>query len=156
MRIHLIHLRTRGRAGVLAALGALVATGSALGAITGEPVKSATYSGLIHRSTTVTIPISFKVSKSGNYVSDFDMNYPVYCQGGGFPVMRDASAAITSKDTFSAKLPLVDIFVKPHKPAGNVTVTGKFGKSGNESGQVITNLKNAKSCNGKSPYSTHS
>jgi len=144
-----------GRALPAAALILLVLalTGAALAA---GPRKGSTYSGLITRiieGNRSTFPISFEVSANGKKVQDFSLpsDYPVYCEGGGFGEARDATAKITSKGTFTAKLPLY--FAPTHEHQGFVEITGKFGKKGHASGKVTTDFTNgAGSCNGTSRY----
>ena len=96
--------------------------------------------------------IAFEVSANGKKVHDFSLpsGYPVYCEGGGFGEAQDATAKISSKGTFTAKLPIY--FAPTHDHEGFVKVTGKFGKKGHESGKVITEFSTSKTCNGTSQY----
>lgn len=134
--------------GLLAAL--------AIGAAAAHPAKGKTYSGSIKRlaGANVTFPISFEVSANGKKVHDFSLpsGYPVYCEGGGFGEAQDATAKITSKGAFTAKLPIY--FAPTHQHQGFVKITGKFGKKGHESGKAITEFTTSKTCNGTSKYST--
>ena len=119
-----------------------------------HPAKGKTYSGSIKRlaGANVTFPITFEVSKNGKKVHDFSLpsGYPVYCEGGGFGEVQDATAKISSKGTFTAKLPIY--FAPTHDHQGFVKITGKFGKKGHESGKVITEFSTSKTCNGTSKY----
>lgn len=156
MRIHLIHGGSRLRLGALAALATVAIAGPALAAVTAKPEKGKTYSGSIRRTSTVKIPITFKVSENGKSVSHFTMTpkYPTNCSGGGFPTMKSRSARISRKGTFTAKLPLVSTLPPPRKRDGTVTVTGRFGRGGKESGKVKTVVTSSKSCDGRWFYST--
>jgi len=139
------------------ALTAIVVVAAASVALAAKPVKGATYSGTIVRSIgNTSFPISFKVSKNGKTVSDFKLtnDYPVYCQGGGFPELGTGKAAkISKKGTFTAKLPLKDIH-PPGKGEGSVIITGTFAAHGSVSGKVKTAIGGStfKSCNGTSPF----
>jgi opacity protein-like surface antigen len=139
------------------ALTAIVAVAAASAALAAKPVKGATYTGTIVRSVgNVSFPISFKVSKNGKTVSGFKLtnDYPVYCQGGGFPVLGTAKAAKISKQgKFTAKLPLKNIR-PPGKGEGSVIITGKFAAHSSVSGTVKTDIGGSafKSCNGSSPF----
>lgn len=138
--------------GLLILIAALaVGAGSANAA---HPAKGKTYSGSIKRlaGANITFPITFTVSKNGKKVHDFSLpsGYPVYCEGGGFGEAQDATAKVSSKGTFTAKLPIY--FAPTHDHEGFVKVTGKFGKKGHESGKVITEFSGATTCNGTSKY----
>lgn len=140
--------------GLVVLIPALVAgVGSANAA---HAAKGKTYSGSIKRlaGSNVTFPITFEVSNNGQKVHDFSLpsGYPVYCEGGGFGEAQDATAKISSKGTFTAKLPIY--FAPAHDHQGFVKVTGKFGKTGHESGKVITEFSSSKTCNGTSKYTT--
>lgn len=160
MRIHLSHAGSRVRLGAITALATVCIAAPVLAAELGKPEKGKTYSGNIRKTEAgvkTNIPISFKVARTGKSVSKFKFSYPAYCQGGGFPTMKSRSAPISRQGTFTAKLPLTTVLPPAGKPAGHVTVTGKFGSGGKESGKVITDIKNSrfpKTCNGSSPYST--
>jgi hypothetical protein len=136
--------------GLLVSIAAL-AVGAA-DATAGHPAKGKTYSGSIERASNVTYPIDFKVSQSGKKVDDFSLSsgYPVYCQGGGFGEAQEATAKISAKGTFTAKLPIY--FAPSHEHQGYVKITGKFGDKGHESGKVITEFTKSKTCNGSSKY----
>jgi hypothetical protein len=140
------------------AAGLLLSCAVALPAwsVAASPKKGKTYSGEIRRTAggTITLPISFEVSKNGRKVHDFSLpsSYPVYCEGGGFGEAEDATAKISKKGTFNAKLPLY--FAPSHEHQGFVKISGKFGKKGHESGKVVTDFTKSKSCNGTSNYST--
>lgn len=121
-----------------------------------HPAKGKTYSGEISRifggKVVDTFAISFKVSASGKKVSQFNLpeDYPVYCQGGGFGTTQAATATITSKGTFKAKLP---IYFEPTKDyEGFVIVSGKFGAKKKVSGTVKTDFTKSATCNGTSKY----
>lgn len=137
-------------------LGALL-LGSAF-ALAAHPAKGKTYSGEIQRviggKVVGTFPISFKVSSNGKKVSQFSLpsGYPVYCEGGGFGTTQKASAKITSKGRFKAKLPIY--FEPTNSHEGFVKVSGKFGAKKHESGTVITEFTNSPICNGTSKYKT--
>lgn len=124
--------------------------------IAASPKKGRTYSGLIKRTAgaTTTFSISFEVSKGGTKAHDFSLpgGYPVYCEGGGFGEAQDATARISKKGTFTARLPIY--FAPAHEHQGFVTVTGKFGNKGRESGKVTTEFTKADTCNGTSKYTT--
>ncbi|HEX3692848.1 MAG TPA: hypothetical protein VHU13_05835 [Solirubrobacteraceae bacterium] len=126
----------------------------AAGALAAKPIKGATYSGTIKRTSNVTYTISFKVSANGKKVSDFRLlsGYPVYCEGGGFGEVKSASGKVTDKGTFTVKLPIY--FAPTHQHQGFVIVTGSFGEHGKESGKVKTDFTKAATCNGTSSYST--
>lgn len=119
-----------------------------------HPAKGKTYSGSIKSRPggNVTFTISFQVSKNGKKVHDFSLpsGYPVYCEGGGFGEAQDATAKVSSKGTFTAKLPIY--FAPTHDHEGFVKITGKFGKKGHESGKVITEFSTSDTCNGTSKY----
>jgi hypothetical protein len=140
-----------GFAAALAALAVVAGTADAA-----HPIKGKTYSGSIQRVAggNITFPITFEVSKNGKKVHDFSLpsGYPVYCEGGGFGEAQDATAKISSKGTFTAKLPIY--FAPTHDHQGFVKITGKFGKKGHESGKVITEFSTSKTCNGTSKYTT--
>jgi hypothetical protein len=135
----------------LVVLIAALALGAA-GADAAHPAKGATYSGSIKRLSNVTYLITFEVSKNGKKVRDFSLpsGYPVYCEGGGFGEVQDATAKISSKGAFTAKLPIY--FAPTHEHQGFVKITGKFGKKGHESGKAITEFSTSKTCNGSSKY----
>ena len=124
------------------------------GANAAHPTKGKTYSGSIKRVANVTYTITFEVSKNGEKVEDFSLpsGYPVYCEGGGFGEVQDATAQISSKGTFMAKLPIY--FAPTHEHQGFVEITGKFGKKGHESGKAITDFSTSNTCNGTSKYTT--
>lgn len=123
-------------------------------AVAGGPAKGRTYSGSIKRlaGADTTFPITFEVSRNGKKVQHFSLpsGYPVYCEGGGFGETQDVTAKISSKGTFTAKLPIY--FAPSHDHQGFVKITGKFGKKGNESGTAITEFSSFKTCNGTSKY----
>jgi len=150
-------MRTRSRAQVLVAiaLAVMVAAGASAAVKYYAPIKGATYKGTlkIARASSVTFPISFKVSANGKGVSTFKFSngYPVYCQGGGFGQLQPASGSI-SKGKFSVKLPIY--FAPGHAHQGFVIVTGRFGKNKTESGAVRTAFTHATVCNGTSTYTT--
>lgn len=133
---------------VLTLLASLAIAGSALAATAG-PKKGKTYRGTIKRYRT---PISFHVAKSGRSVGAFSISYApfIFCQGGGARV-KNHSVRISSKGTFKAVLA---IYTFGGKPFGHMTITGKFGKGGRESGKVIMAMSFGASCNGSSPYFT--
>ncbi len=132
------------------ALTALVAVPAGFAA---TPIKGATYKGKISRATSVAFSISFKVSASGKRVSNFMLSsYPVYCQGGGFGSLQQASGAVSKKGTFKVKLPIY--FAPSHSREGFVIVTGRFAKHRKESGKVMTEFTHAGGCNGTSRYAT--
>jgi hypothetical protein len=131
-------------------LATLVAASAALAA---KPIKGATYSGTIHRSSNVAYTIKFKVSKNGTHVGGFTVPLlPVYCQGGGFGTPQSVVAKITKKGTFQAKLPIY--FAPAHSTQGFLIVTGKFAKHGKESGKATTQFTHVTACDGTSTYST--
>lgn len=66
--------------------------------------------------------------------------------------MKSRPASISSKGTFTAKLPLKNYLDRDS--GGHVTVTGRFGRVGHEKGHVITKIRGSASCNGESRYST--
>lgn len=144
---------------VTAALLLLLVLALAGVALAANPKKGATYSGLITRvvaGTSSTFPISFEVSANGKKVRNFTLesDYPVYCEGGGFGEAQKATATVSKKGTFTAKLPLY--FAPAHEHQGFVEITGKFGKKGHESGKVVTDFSggNLTGCNGTSKYTT--
>ena len=138
----------------LTVVAALVAAAVAMAA---KPVKGATYTGTIVRSVgNSSFPISFKVSKNGKTVSGFKLanDYPIYCQGGGFPTLGTGRAAkISKKGTFMEKLPLKSVR-SPGTGEGSVIITGKFAGHGSVSGKVKTDIGGTtfKNCNGTSPF----
>ena len=138
--------------GLVALIAALVV--GACSANAAQPAKGKTYSGSIERlaGANTTFPITFEVSKNGKKVHDFSLpsGYPVYCEGGGFGEAQDITAKISSKGTFTAKLPIY--FAPNHEHQGFVKITGKFGKKGNESGKAITEFSSFKTCDGTSKY----
>ncbi len=138
--------------GLLVLIAALVA--GAVSANAAHPAKGKTYSGSVKRlaGANITFPISFQVSKNGKKVHDFSLpsGYPVYCEGGGFGEVQKATAKVSSKGTFTAKLPIY--FAPTHQHQGFVKITGKFGKKGHESGKVITEFSTSDTCNGTSKY----
>ncbi len=140
--------------GLVIALAALAAYAGS--AVASHPAKGQTYSGSITRlaGANITFPISFEVSKSGKKVHDFSLpsGYPIYCEGGGFGEVQDATAKVSSKGTFTAKLPIY--FAPTHDHQGFVEVTGKFGKKKRESGKVSTDFTTSHACNGTSKYTT--
>ena len=142
------------RVAVFCALIVLVAAVGAVGASAAHPAKGKTYSGSIKRlvGASITFPITFEVSKNGKKVHNFSLpsGYPVYCEGGGFGEVQDATAKVSSKGTFTAKLPIY--FAPTHDHQGFVKITGKFGKKGHESGKAITEFSTSKTCNGTSKY----
>jgi hypothetical protein len=123
----------------------------AAGAFAAKPIKGATYSGRINRTSNVLYTIKFKVSNNGTHVSGFSVPTLVYCQGGGFGSPLSVVAKITKAGTFKAKLPMY--FAPAHVTEGYETVTGKFAKGGKVSGKVITTFTHGTSCNGTSTYS---
>ncbi len=134
-------------------LTALVAvTGGAAAAIAAKPVRGATYSGKIARTSNVVYGISFKVSANGKHVSHFVLTsgYPVYCQGGGFGTVQRASGKISRHGTFKVKLPIY--FAPAHQHQGFVIVSGSFTKHRKEHGKVITDFTHSGTCNGTSSY----
>ena len=153
VKIHLIHSRSRVRAAVLVAVGAMAVAGPVAIAVAAKPEKGKTYKGYIVVTSTDKYAISFTVAKSGKRVSSFSMpgQFPWYCQGGGW-TYKSASAKISSKGTFTAKLPIVDNGTSTK--VGTLKLTGKFASGGKESGKAITDFTKSKSCNGTSPYST--
>jgi hypothetical protein len=134
---------------VLVLIAALVGSANAA-----NPAKGMTYSGTMKlpKASNVTYAISFQVSKNGKKVDNFSLpnGYPIYCQGGGFGEAQKATAKVSSKGTFTAKLPIY--FAPTHAHEGFVKVTGKFGKKKQESGKVITEFSNSEECNGTSKY----
>ncbi len=138
--------------GILAMIGAIaVVAGSADAA---SPANGKTYSGTIKltMASNVVFPISFQVSKNGKKVDNFSLpnGYPIYCQGGGFGEAQQATAKVSSKGTFTAKLSIY--FAPTHKHEGFVKVTGKFGKKKQARGKVITEFGSSSTCNGTSKY----
>lgn len=135
-----------------AAIG-LTALAAAPVALAAAPIKGATYKGTIARTSSVAYSISFKVSANGKRVGSFKLSYyPVYCQGGGFGSLEQASGPISKKGTFKVALPIY--FAPAHQRQGSVIVTGAFAKHGKESGKVTTDFTHAGSCNGSSSYTT--
>jgi hypothetical protein len=136
--------------------GLLAASAGTAVALAAAPIKGATYQGKLKlpHATSVTFPISFKVSANGKRVSNFTLahGYPVYCQGGGFGQQQPASGTVTSKGKFTVKLPI--FFAPAHQHQGFVIVTGTFAKNGRESGTVVTDFTRAHVCNGTSTYTT--
>lgn len=149
MRIRTIGIG-RVRVVAVAVLASLTIAGSALAAAAAKPEKGKTYSGTVKRFGT---PISFRVSKTGKSVSHFRIQDApfIFCQGGGVNPPRSRSARVSSNGTFKVKLPLKQV---DGKPAGHMTVTGKFAKEAKEAGNVTVVIKHVASCNGSSPYST--
>jgi hypothetical protein len=141
----------RAGVGLAVLIVAVAAANGSAGAA--HPAKGKLYSGSIKRLGG-TFPISFEVSKNGKKVHDFSLpsGYPVYCEGGGFGEAQDATAKVSKRGTFTAKLPLY--FAPTHERQGFLKITGKFGKKGHESGKAITDFTRAKSCNGTSKYTT--
>jgi hypothetical protein len=142
-------------------IAALAAASVALAAKPAKPVKGATYSGNITRviksagkTFKSTLPISFKVSKTGKKVSGFTFTsfYPIYCQGGGFGSPQATTGRISKKGSFTVKLPLY--FAPEHSHQGFLIVSGKFGKHNKESGTVKTDFTKSRVCNGTSKYAT--
>lgn len=137
-------------------LAALVVAAGAAAALAATPIKGATYTGKLKlpHASSVTFPISFKVSANGKRVSDFSFphGYPVYCQGGGFGQQQAASAPITKRGRFTVKLPIYFAPARSHQ--GFVIVTGTFAKHGKESGKVMTDFTTSAGCNGTSTYAT--
>lgn len=138
----------------LTALFTVIGGAAAAVAVAAHPVRNATYSGRIARTSNVTYGISFKVSGSGKRVSNFTLSsgYPVYCQGGGFGVVQAASGAISKRGTFTVKLPIY--FAPAHQHQGFVIITGSFAGHGRESGKVKTDFTRSATCNGTSSYKT--
>jgi hypothetical protein len=138
---------------VLTALVTVIGGAAATVAVAAHPVRDATYSGRISRTSNVIYGISFKVSVSGKRVSNFALSsgYPVYCQGGGFGAVQPASGAITKRGTFKVKLPIY--FAPAHQHQGFVIITGSFAMHGKESGKVTTDFTHS-TCNGTSSYKT--
>jgi len=138
----------------LAAIVALLGVTAA--ALAAKPIKGAAYQGklkLTHASS-VTYPISFKVSANGKRVSGFSLphGYPVYCQGGGFGQQQAASSTISKTGRFTVKLPIY--FAPAHQHQGFVIITGAFAKHGKESGTVRTDFTKSPVCNGTATYTT--
>lgn len=129
-------------------------------ALAAHPLKGKTYTGTINQVFNGQVvneyPFSFSVSKTGSKVMKFTVptSVPIYCEGGGFGGASGGSATVTKAGTFKAKVPI--IFTPTHEHQGFVTITGKFGKKGTESGSVSTEFAkgNLKSCNGTSRYTT--
>lgn len=138
----------------LTALFTVIGGAGAAIAVAAHPVKNATYSGRISRTSNVIYGISFKVNVSGKRVSNFTLSssYPVYCQGGGFGAVQAASGAITKRGTFKVKLPIY--FAPAHQHQGFVIITGSFAAHGKESGKVTTDFTHSATCNGTSSYKT--
>ena len=136
------------------ALIALVVTAEGAVAFAATPIKGATYEGKIARTSNVTYSISFKVSANGKRVSSFTLTngYPVYCQGGGFGAVQQASGTIAKNWTFDVKLPIY--FSPSHQHQGFVIISGSFAKHGKESGKVMTDFTHGTTCNGTSRYAT--
>lgn len=136
-----------------AVAAAVIATAGV--AMAASPIRGATYSGTITRvpANNIVYGISFKVSANGKKVSGFKLpnGYPTYCEGGGFGQAQSASAKVTGKGKFTAKLPIY--FAPAHQHQGFVIVTGSFGKHGKVSGKVKTDFTKAKICNGTSSFS---
>ena len=144
-------IRRQRRLLSVVAFAALVAAGTALAA---TPIKGATYSGKIARASNVTYSISFTVSTTGERVRNFALanGYPVYCQGGGFGAVQQASGKISKEGAFVVKLPIY--FAPSHQHQGFVIITGRFAKHGKESGKVMTDFTHSNTCNGTSSYAT--
>jgi hypothetical protein len=129
-------------------------------AIAAQPLKGRTYAGTINQvfngKVVNEFPFSFGVSANGKKVKKFNLgaSVPIYCEGGGFGGASGGSATVTKAGTFKAKLPI--IFTPTHEHQGFVTITGKFGAKGTESGSLSTEFANAKikSCDGTSRYRT--
>lgn len=136
------------------ALIAVVATAEGAAAFAAMPIRGATYVGKIARTSNVRYSISFKVSANRKRVSNFTLanGYPVYCQGGGFGAVQQASGTIAKKGTFDVKLPIY--FAPTHQHQGFVIITGRFAKHGKESGKVRTDFTHSTICNGTSRYAT--
>lgn len=146
----------RARVAAASVLAALVAASSTAAALAAGPIKGATYKGKLKLApaSSVTFPISFKVSANAKRVSNFTFahGYPVYCQGGGFGQVQAASSPIAKNGTFTVKLPIY--FAPGHSHQGFVIVTGAFAKHGKESGKVTTDFTSSHVCNGTATYST--
>lgn len=147
--------------GLTLAASALLLGASLLGstiALAAHPAKGKTYSGEVERvvggKVAATYAISFKVSSDGTKVSQFSLpeGYPVYCEGGGFGTTQKATAKVTSKGTFKAKLPIY--FEPTNDHEGFVKISGKFGAKKHESGTVTTDFTKSATCNGTSKYKT--
>lgn len=140
----------RVRVVALVVMASLTIAGSALAAVAAKPEKGKTYSGTVERSGT---SISFRVSKTGKSVNHFNIQAApfIFCQGGGVNPPKSRSARVSSNGTFKVKLPLKSV---NGKPAGHMSLTGKFAKDGNEAGKVTVVIKHLGSCDGSSAYST--
>ncbi len=145
-----LHRRVLGAVDLIA----LVVTAEGAVAFAATPIKGATYEGKIARTSNVTYSISFKVSANGKRVSSFTLTngYPVYCQGGGFGAVQQASGTIARNGTFDVKLPIY--FSPSHQHQGFVIISGSFAKHGTESGKVMTDFTHGSTCNGTSRYAT--
>ena len=136
-----------------ASLITIAIVGPAVAAVIAKPQPGKTYSGLIKQSSTLTYPIRFKVSASGKTVRDFQLKIgaPRYRPCYNITAYNEnVTAKISRKGTFTAKLRITDGY---DNPEGTLTVTGKFGKNGHESG-TATSTYGVAACDGSSPYTT--
>ncbi len=154
-----LSLPRRGHRALAVPILVLLSLAICAAAIAAQPLKGKTYAGTINQlfngKVVNEFPFSFSVSANGKKVKRFSLaSVPIYCEGGGFGGVSGGSATVTKAGTFKAKLPIV--FTPTHEHQGFVTITGKFGKSGTESGSLSTEFAKAsvKSCDGSSRYAT--
>ena len=149
----------RGHRALAVPILALLSLSICAVAIAAAPLKGKTYAGTINQELNGKVvnelPFSFSVSANGKKVKRFSLgSVPIYCEGGGFGGVSGGSATVSKAGNFKAKLPI--IFAPTHEHQGFVTITGKFGKNGTESGSLSTEFTKAsvKSCDGSSRYTT--
>jgi hypothetical protein len=119
-------------------------------------VKGGSYSGTLLPATRG-IDVSLEVSSNGKQVTSLQIsNIPAYCSSGGPPIpTKFKKASISSKGTFTSKAEYV---IKAGPLEGQVgetlKITGKFLEGRREQGTLTTTYPKAKSCSGKSSYTT--
>jgi hypothetical protein len=130
-----------------AVLAAVLLFATVAPALAAKPVKGATYNGTVKQGS---IPLLFKVSKSGKKVTKIKMStLPLFCQGGGGPsVIKFNTARIKRKGTFST--------TGTESTGGTVfaqaRISGKFTAHGGAKGSLKVTYLKASSCSGKTTY----
>ena len=130
-------------------------------AVAANPVKSAKYSGQVPHAgvppTTLSIPVTFKVSRSGKRLTSFTVrmtNLPNKCGYGENDLISTGKADI-KHGSFTLKL--TETFPGGGPVVATATVTGRFLAGRSEAGTIKTTYPpypGGRSCDGSFRYST--
>jgi hypothetical protein len=120
------------------------------------PKKGGSYHGTLAAPRTG-IAVTFKVSADGRKVTSLKISStPIYCSGGGrFTPFTFKAASITNGKFKAAGKQTISEGPQKGKIGAKLSITGKFGKRGTESGKLAISWVYSPTCSGTSAYTTH-